>query len=470
VVGDAIDSMRKGRGMVISERRGSIEVVGDLTLRALRNRIRGEVILSDDPRYDTEREVFNAAIDRTPALIVKVADATDVSTALAFARMHDMPVAVRGGGHSTPGYGMVDDGMVIDLSLRKHVEVDVERRVARAGAGLRAGEYVAATEPFGLVSPVGDAAHTGLSGLTLGGGYGWLTGKYGMVVDSLLAVEIVTADGQILRASAEEHAELFWAVRGGGGNFGVVTTFEFQLQPLTQVLGGMLVYPFARAREVLGVYRDVTATAPDELTTYAAMATMPDGTSVAVVMLCYAGDIAEGEQAIAPFRALGPVADMVQPMPYSGMTALTEPMAPLGFAHEDVWLNVDGLTDETLDRLVELADPARSHGSAMVIKQINGAASRIPADATAFPHRQLPYSVMPLAMWPPEADGSPLVAWVAEVERALAPITGGIYVNGAAGHAKDLVFGDNYERLTRVKAAYDPDNLFRSNENIEPAR
>ncbi|HMM40848.1 MAG TPA: FAD-binding oxidoreductase [Thermomicrobiales bacterium] len=456
--------------MVISERRRSTEVVGDLSLRTLKSRIRGNVILSDDPRYEAEREVFNAAIDRYPAIFVQVADATDVATALSFARMHDMPVAARGGGHSTPGYGLVDEGMVIDLSLRKDVEVDVERRIARAGSGLRAGEYVAATEAYGLVSPVGDAAHTGLAGLTLGGGYGWLTGKYGMVIDSLVAAEIVTADGQILRVSEEEHADLFWAIRGGSGNFGVVTTFEFKLQPLTQVLGGMLIFPFVRAREVLGVYRDVTASAPDELTTYAAMATMPDGTSVAAIMLCYAGDIAEGEQAIAPFRALGPVADMVQPMPYSGMTALTEPMAPMGFAHDDVWTNVRELSDATLDMLVELAAPGRSHGSVMIIKQLNGAAGRVAPEATAFPHRQLPYSVLPVAAWPPHVDGSPLVAWVKEVEQALAPITGGVYANGANGHPSDLVYGVNYERLTQIKTAYDPDNLFRSNENIEPAR
>jgi len=455
--------------MVISERRRSNEVVGDLMLRALRNRIRGNVILSDDPQYEAEREVFNAGVTKRPAVIVQVADAKDVATALAFARMHDMPVAVRGGGHSTPGYGLVDDGLVIDLSLRKDVEVDVERQVARVGTGLRAGEYVAATEKYGLVSPVGDASHTGLAGLTLGGGYGWLSGKSGLVIDNLLAVEIVTADGQILRASEDENADLFWALRGGSGNFGVATTFEFKLQPLTQVLGGLLVFPYARASEVLRAYRDLTATAPDELTSYAVLATMPDGMSIAAIMLCYSGDIAEGEQVIAPLRAMGPVADMVQPMPYSGMTALTEDMAPMGFAREDVWMNVRGLSDETLDTLIELAAPERSHGSAIIIKQLNGAASRVSPSATAFPHRNLPYSVLPLAMWPKDIDGSPLIAWVDEVEEAMAPITGGVYVNGAHSHPSSMVYGANYERLARIKSIYDPENLFRSNENIVPA-
>lgn len=454
--------------MVISERGRSIEIAGDVAPRALRHNIRGNVITSDDPRYDAERELFNAAIDRRPAVIVRVADAADVATALAFARRHDLPVAVRGGGHSTPGYSLVDDGVVIDLSLCKDVAVDVERRTARVGAGLRAAEYVAATEQYGLVSPVGDTGHVGLAGLTLGGGYGWLTGKHGLSIDSLISAEVVTADGQILRANADEHADLFWALRGGCGNFGVVTTLEFELQPLTQVLGGMLIFPFARAREILDVYRDVTANAPDELTTYAIMATMPDGASIAAIMLCYAGDIADGERAIAPFRALGPVADMVQPIPYSGMTALTEPLAPTGLAHDDRWLNVHSLSDETLDLLVELADPVRSHGSLMIVKQLNGKAARVAPDATAFPHRQLPYSVVPLAVWPPHVDGSPLVAWVREVEESLAPIVGGIYANGADGHAAELIYGANVARLRAIKSMYDPDNLFRSNENIAP--
>ena len=325
--------------MVISERRSSTVggAFGDAVeidrfeLQALARELRGNVITPDDPRYDSERKVFNAAVERFPGAIVQVADAEDVSRTITFARERNLPISVRGGGHHTAGYSVIDDGIVIDLQLLKSVRVDLDRRVAVAGAGLRAGEYVAAVERYGMVSPVGDAVHTGLSGLTLGGGYGWLTGKLGMVVDNLLAAQIVTADGEILRASADEHPDLFWALRGGSGNFGVVTQFEFKLTPQGNVLGGMLVYPYAMADAILRLYRDFTASAPDEITTYAALAAMPDGTPIVAIMLCYSGaDLDEGERVIAPLRAAGPVADMVRPMSYEEMAHLTDPFAGRG--------------------------------------------------------------------------------------------------------------------------------------------
>lgn len=454
--------------MVFSERRGAVLTLDTSELLAFAERLNGEIILPEDGRYDEERMIFNAAIDRRPAAIVRVADAQDVVETLAFARKHDLPVSVRGGGHGTTGASMIDDGLVIDLSLRKFVEIDVEKRTARAGAGLRAGEFLAQVEPTGLVGLIGDASHTGLSGMSLGGGYGWLSGKHGMVIDNLLAVEIVTADCQVLRASKDENPDLFWAVRGGSGNFGVVTTLEYKLHPLTQVLGGMMVFPFPMAREVLQTYRDVTANAPDELTTYAAVATMPDGMPVAVVMVCYSGDIEDGEKVIAPFRALGPVADMVSPMPYSGMTALTDPMAPLGFAFEDQWANINDLTDEAIEQIISLALPERSLGGAIVIKQLNGAARRVSSTAMAFPHRDLPYSVVAIAHWAPGVDGSSHVAWVQDVIDAVEPLVGGFYVNGALDNPAKLAFGVNYDRLVDLKNRYDPTNMFHGNVNIEP--
>jgi FAD/FMN-containing dehydrogenase len=452
--------------MVLVEQRRS--TVSYEAIAALRGRIRGEVIIPIDPRYDAERAMFNAGVDRHPAVIVQIADALDAVSAIAFAREQGLPLAVRGGGHSTPGHSMVDDGVVIDLSLRKDVRVDTERQIAYAGGGLRAGEYVAATATFGRVSPVGDASHTGLAGLTLGGGYGWLTGTRGMVVDNLISAEVVTADGDILWVSETEHPDLFWAIRGGSGNFGVVTTFEFKLRPLTQVFGGMMVFPFPMASQVLRTYREVTATAPDELTTYAALATMPDGMPIVAIMACYAGDVADGERAIAPFRALGPVADMMQPMPYSGMLKIVEDMAPMGFAREDRWPNLTELPDATLDTLIDLARPERSFGSVIVIKQCNGAASRVDPTATAFPHRHLPYSVLPLAQWQPSEDGSGRIAWVHEVIQAVRPITGGTYVNGSHDESERDVFGVNLERLTAIKNIYDPRNVFHGNRNIRP--
>jgi FAD/FMN-containing dehydrogenase len=455
--------------MVLTEQRRSTEIVDDIAVGMLARRIRGNVISRHDPGYDAARAMFNAAVDRRPAVIVQPADAADVSRALSFARLYDLPLAARGGGHSTPGYSIVDDGLLLDLSLLKSVEVDPVKRVARAGGGLRAGEYITEVERFGLVSPIGDSAHTGLGGLTLGGGYGWLSGSVGMAVDSLVAAEVVTADGIVRRVSNDENPDLFWALRGGSGNFGVVTHFEFALEPISQVYGGMLVFPYERAGVVLRGYRDFNDRAPDEVTTYAAIAAPPGQPPVVILLTAYSGEMSGAEQAIAPLRALGPVADTVGPMPYSALTQFTEPFIVPGFHREDRWPHLDALSDETIDALIALGDPARSHNSAIVIRGINGKAARVAPDATAFPHRRHPYSILPLAMWPPDADATPFVTWVEEVVAALRPITTGIYVNGSVqSDDPHLVYGSNYERLVALKNRYDPENLFHGNYNIVP--
>jgi FAD/FMN-containing dehydrogenase len=455
--------------MVLSERSGSAVELSEQAVRELKIDFRGEIVLPSNPEYDVERRVFNAAIDRRPAAIARITGALDAAAAISFARRHDLPIAVRGGGHSTPGFGVVDGGIVIDSSLLKSVEVDPVRRVARAGAGLRNGEYVPATEQLGLISPVGDSNHTGLAGMTLGGGYGYLSGKYGLAIDNLLAAEIVTADGQILRASEEEHPDLFWALRGGSGNFGVVTSFEFRVHPLTQVLGGMMIFPFPVAHDLLRAYRDITASAPDELTVYAALATPPGAQPIVALIVCYAGDISEGERAIAPFRAFGPVADMVRPMPYSAMGELVGPFAPEGMQREDRWMNISDISDETIGTLIELAEPSHSLGNTIVIKQMNGAAARVSPTATAFPHRDAPYSVLALAQWVDPAMAAPMTAWVQEVIEAVRPITNGVYVNGADSESMESVYGVNYQRLVQVKNRYDPSNVFASNINIVPS-
>jgi FAD/FMN-containing dehydrogenase len=459
--------------MVLSERSSSTAVseIDRFELAALARELRGNVIQPNDPRYNAERKVFNAAIDRYPGAIVQVADAEDVAKTIAFARERGLPIAVRGGGHHTAGYGVIDDGIVIDLQLLKSVKVDLERRVAVAGTGLRAAEYVNAVERYGMVSPVGDAAHTGIAGLTLGGGYGWLSGKLGMVIDNVVAAQIVTADGRILRVSAErfEQPDLFWALRGGSGNFGVVTQFEYKLTPQAQVLGGMLVYPFPMARDILRLYRDFTAGAPDEITTYAALASMPDGTPIVAIMLCYSGaDLAEGERVIAPLRAAGPVVDTLHPMAYEELAHMTDPFAGEGFGHEDTWLNMPALSAETLDDLLALADPARSHGSSIIIKQLNGAARRVDPMATAFPHRHAPYSIVPLAAWQPGQETAQLYAWVDQVRAMIGPRAVGVYVNGAEHDSARAVYGVNYPRLVGIKRRYDPDNVFHSTFNIDP--
>lgn len=454
--------------MVLDERRSSSLALTRSAIQALINTLDGEVILPEDSRYDDERRVFNAAIDQRPAMIARIAGPRDASRVIAFAKLFEVPVTVRSGGHSTPGFCVRDGAIMIDTSLLKGVEVDVERRVARAGAGLRAGEYVPATEQYGLVSPVGDSNHTGLAGLTLGGGYGYLSGKYGLVIDNLLAAEVVTADGRILRASEQEHEDLFWALRGGSGNFGVVTAFEFRLHPLTQVLGGMMIFPFPLAREVLTTYRAMTQHAPDELTMYAGLATPPGQQPIAAVIVSYAGDVADGERAIAALRALGPVVDTVGPMPYSAMGQIVAPFAPEGMQRDDRWINIRELSDESIDTLIALAEPSRSLGNAIVIKQINGVAARVSPGATAFPHRHLPYSVVALAQWMDPAMAPAMRGWVSEVVEAFKPVTGGVYVNGADDEAVASIYGSNYQRLVGVKNRYDPTNFFAGNINVEP--
>ena len=453
--------------MVLSEQR-RVAVLSDMQIRTLAERLRGNVIRPGGAGYDAARTILNAKIDRYPALVVQVAGPEDVSEVIRFARKHDVAVSVKSGGHGVAGHAVVDDGILIDLSKLKSVEVDENMRIARAGAGLRAGEYVRATEPYGLVSPVGDASTTGLGGLTMGGGYGFLSGKHGLAIDNLLAAEMVLASGEIVRASKSENPDLFWAIRGGGGNFGVVTAYEFQLHPLQQVLGGMLIFPFERAAEILRLYRDVVESAPDELTVYAGMATMPDGVPIVALMPVYSGEIAEGERLIAPFREAGPVADMISSMPYSVASSAADPFAPPGFKLYERWDTVRALPDEVIDGLIEHATPGNSLGNAIIIKQLNGAAGRVDPTATAFPHRHAPYAVLALAAWLDEADEADNVAWTQSVLATIASQRAGTYVNASIDNPLNEVFGANYARLAAVKAAYDPDNMFHGNVNIEP--
>jgi FAD/FMN-containing dehydrogenase len=447
--------------MVISQQRRTA-VLSDMQIRTLAERVRGNVIRPGGEGYDAARNILNAKIDRYPALVVQVKDAEDVSQVIRFARKNGVEISVKSGGHGVAGHAIVDDAILIDLSLLKSVEVDENVRVARAGAGLRAGEYVRATEAYGLVSPVGDASTTGLGGLVMGGGFGFLSGKHGLVVDNLLAAEIVTADGEILRASKTENPDLFWAIRGGGGNFGVVTAYEFQLHPLPQVLGGMMIFPFERAAEIVRLYRDVAESAPDELTMYLGMATMPDGMSIVALMPVYSGEIAEGERLLAPFRKAGPVADMVQPMPYSVASSAADPFAPPGFKLHERWDTLFALPDEVIDGLVERATPGNSLG--------NGAATRVDPTATAFPHRNTRYAVLSLAAWLDEADEAANIAWAESVKAVIAAQRFGTYINASIGNPLNEVFGDNHARLATVKAAYDPDNMFHGNVNIAPAK
>lgn len=456
--------------MVLTDTSVTWPVLGESTLQDLRDSLNGELVLPGDETYDDVRQVFNAMIDRRPALIVRPVDTQDVVEAVRFGRSHDLVVSVCGGGHSAPGHGVCEAGLMIDLSLMKAAVVDSDQRIVYAQPGLRLGELIAETEKYGLVTPTGTVSDTGLSGLTLGGGYGWLSGKFGMAVDNLVGAEVVTADGLVMRADATENPDLFWALRGGSGNFGIVTSFELRLHPLTQVYGGMLLYPFPMVRELLQLHREMTSTAPDELTAYVALVTLPDGNRAAAVALCYCGNPDEGARVIAPYREFGPpIMDMVVPRSYSEMNMLLDAANPPRMQSYWKWNGLRELSDDAIDVIVEHAANPPSPFSTVLIDQINGVAARMAPDATAFAHRDVPFGLVIVSMWPDPANNKENMVWARNFSKAAEPFcSGGVYVNGVSGQQARAAFGSNYDRLAQIKAKYDPTNFFRHNQNIAP--
>ncbi|HEX5506096.1 MAG TPA: FAD-binding oxidoreductase, partial [Thermomicrobiales bacterium] len=439
-----------------------------------------------DPAYDDARAVWNAAIDRRPAAIARVADAADVRAALACARAHGLPVAVRGGGHHVAGLGTVDGGLVLDLGQMRAVTVDRRARTARVEAGARLGDLDRATQEYGLAVPAGQSADTGVAGLTLGGGTGWLMRKYGLTIDNLLAVELVTADGRLLRASAAERPDLFWGLRGGGGNFGVVTAFTYRLQPVGPiVLGGPLIYTLDRAGAALRAYRDFMAAAPDELTAFAVFATIPSvppfperlhGRPALAIDLCYAGPLEEGEGVVAPLRAFGPPAlDLVGPIPYLVRQRMLDGTAPRGRHHYSRSGYLRDLPDAVIAALVAGFARVPSPLAQIFLARLGGAVARASEMATAFSGRDAAYLFWILGTWPPAGTAGPNQRWVRALAAALTPhATGGVYVNlidrdEGRERVRAAYGAATYARLARLKAAYDPDNLFRLNHNIAPA-
>ena len=457
--------------MVTIEQRGSAHLVlGQATVQDLRDSLQGELVLPGDTEYDIHRRVFNAMIDRYPALIVRPVSTDDVIATIGFARSHDIPVAVRGGGHSVAGHGTIDDGLVMDFSLMKQVEVDPVNLIARVQPGVKIGELIPELEKYGLVSPTGTASDTGIAGLTLGGGYGWLSGRFGLAVDNLVGAEVVTADGRVICASVDEHPDLFWALRGGSGNFGVVTSFEMRLYELDEVYGGMLLYPFDRAREVLRFYRELTSTSPDELTTYAALVTAPDGQKMIALLLCYSGPPENREEVVGPIRAFGPpVADLTRPMKYSEMNTLIDAANPPGLQNYWKWNGLREVSDDAIEVIVDAFDRVPSALTAIIIDQVNGAASRVSPTAIAFAHRDAPHGLVIISMWSDPADGDVNIRWTRELAAATEQFsTGGAYVNGIVEEKARAAYGVNYERLVEIKNRYDPTNFFRHNQNIKP--
>jgi FAD/FMN-containing dehydrogenase len=413
-------------------------------------------------------------IDLRPHLIVRPRNAADVAAAVNFARDERLPLAIRGGAHSVAGMGTCDGGVVIDFSSMKNVVVDPEKRTARAEPGAKWTDFDKATQAHGLATTGGTVGDTGIAGLTLGGGFGWLEGTCGMAVDNLLAADVVLADGRLVRASADENSDLFWALRGGGGNFGVVTAFEYRLHAISQIVGGMVVHPYSAARDVLKFYGTFLETAPDPLTVAAAILTGPDGHKVCAIVCTYAGSIEEGLKAVRPIKEFGsPVVDIVGPMPYLGQQSLLEQSMPPNMRNYWKAEFIDRLTDGFIDTWVDAYSGAASPMSFQLLFPIHGAAAKVAPDATAFPCRG-GLHVGIYALWKPGESDEPNVTWVRNTWKRIQPFAaGGLYVNEIGeDDGRDRVkqaYGVNYARLAAIKKKYDPTNLFRLNANIEPA-
>jgi FAD/FMN-containing dehydrogenase len=436
--------------------------------------LRGGLLRPEEDGYDAARRVFNGMIDKRPALIVRCVGASDVMRGVDFARTHDLLLAVRSGGHNVAGKAACDGGLMLDLSLMKGIRVDPARRVARAEAGLVLGDFDRETQAFGLATPLGVVSMTGIAGLTLGGGLGWLNGKHGLACDNLLSADVVTADGTLLRADDRENADLFWGIRGGGGNFGVVTSFEYRLYPVGQVLGGGLLYSAGEARDALRFYHEFARSCPDELTTSASLGLSPDGSLVAGITVCYCGAMEEGERVLRPLREFGsPLEDTIRPMAYTALQSASDEGFPSGQQHYWKASYLKDLADEAIEVLLRFVSEMPSPSSGVGLQQMHGAASRVEPDATAFPHRDEHYDLLILSQWADPADSEANVRWARELFEAMQPFFGeGVYVNNLGEEEADRVeeaYGEHYGRLAALKDKYDPTNLFRLNQNVEPA-
>ena len=453
-------------------------------LAELHRPFRGEIVGRADPSYDTHRKVWNGSIDRRPALIARCAGVADVIAAVKFCRRHGMRIAVRSGGHSFPGLSVADDAFVIDLGLMKGVRVDPETRTARVQAGVLLGELDRETQAFGLAAPAGIVTHTGVAGLTLGGGIGWIMRKHGLSIDRLRRVDLVTAEGELLKASADENEDLFWGVRGGGGNFGIVTEFEFDLVPLgPMVLAGPILWAMEDSPEVLRFYRDWVADAPDELMTIIIhrkappLPFVPDdlhGKRIVMVICCWAGDIEEGEKAVRPLKEFGnPIADACTAMPFVELQEMFDPSFVPGRWYYIRSCDVPALADEVIDTTVEHSLRISSPLTAFPIWQMGGAVARVGEDETAFNGRNAGFTYNIAASTATAEGFDEEREWVRNFWSALEPHFTSVYVNFLMDEGEDRVrqaYGpQKYDRLKTLKRKYDPDNFFRINQNIPPA-
>jgi len=453
-------------------------------IEGLSSRLTGEVLLPGSEAYESARKIWNATIDKHPAVIVRCSTTADVVHALGFARDSRYLVAVRGGGHNIAGSALVDDGVVIDLSRMKAASVDPGARRATIEAGATLADFDAATQEYGLAAPTGINSTTGLAGLTLGGGFGWLSRKYGMTIDNLESAEVVTANGEVVRASATEHPDLFWAIRGGGGNFGVVTRFEFRLHPVgPNLLSGLIVYPLSEAKSVLRQYREFATNAPDELSVWAVTRLAPPlpflppevhGTGIVAIAFLHAGDAKQGERLIAPLRKLGtPLGEHVGVQPYTAWQQTFDPLLTAGARNYWKSHNFSTLADGLFDAILEYIGSAPSPLCEIFIGALGGATMRPRPESAAYPHRDVQFVMNVHGRWENQADDARCIRWARDFFSASAPFaSGGVYVNFLTADESNRVraaYGSNFERLAHVKRKYDPGNLFRINQNIEPA-
>jgi len=469
--------------ITLKTRDGRNVAITAATVDALRGTLRGRFCLPGDDGYDEARTIWNAMTDRRPGAIVRCAGAADVRLSVKFARDNGLLLAVRGGGHNIAGNAVCDGGLMIDLSLMKSVRIDPWQRRAWVEPGATLGDFDKEAQAHGLATPLGINSTTGVAGLTLGGGFGWITRKYGMSIDNLMSADVVTAAGDFLRANERENSDLYWGIRGGGGNFGIITSFEFQLHPVgPEVLSGLIVHPFAKAGELFEKYRRFIAEAPDELTCWVVLRKAPPlpflptevhGKEVMIFAACYAGDTEAGRRAVAPLQSFGqPIADVIGPHPFTGWQAAFDPLLTPGA--RNYWKSHDfaQLGDAAVKLILDYAGRLPSPECEIFVAHLGGAMSRIAKDATAYTHRDAPFILNVHTRWRDPAEDKVCVQWARNFFKETAPhATGGVYVNFMPEDETDRVksaYGSNYDRLAAIKAKYDPENLFRLNQNIAP--
>jgi FAD/FMN-containing dehydrogenase len=452
------------------------------TVEELRGRTSGQVITQDDPDYDEARAVYNAMIDKRPSLVVRATGVADVVAAVDHAREHGLPIAVRGGGHSVPGFGTVDGGIVVDLGLMREVTVDPTAKTARAQGGATWNVFDEATHAHGLATTGGFVSTTGIGGLTLGGGIGYLARGAGLSCDNLVGAEVVTAEGEIVMATEEENGDLFWALRGGGGNFGVVTELRYRLHPVRDVYGGPMFFELSDGPALLRFFRDFMTDAPEELGMFPAFQIAPPlpfipevrhGDTFMAMVACWAGPPEVGEEVLQAVHDVAPVvAEHVGVAPYPALNSAFDALYPAGLQHYWKTSFATELTDAAIDVHMEYGPKVPAVNSTMHIYALNGAVQRVAPDATAFAYRDATFATNIAGMWPDPADNEANTAWVRDYYDALAPHSeAGGYVNFMSGDDRDRIkasYRGNYERLVEIKRAYDPGNLFRVNQNIEP--